>query len=61
MKKSMKQKLAVTLGCNVDFNRKVLKMKKSWDEVEKILCDAGKKKGMPDKGKKPFGKKKPGF
>lgn len=54
----MKQKLAVALGGNVDFNRKVLKMKKSWDEVEKILSDAGKKKGASDKAKKGPGRRR---
>ncbi|MBO5199611.1 MAG: hypothetical protein J6B85_14025 [Lachnospiraceae bacterium] len=44
MKCSMKRQLARVLGGNVELNRKVLCIKRSWDEVEEILKGAGKKK-----------------
>ena len=45
MKRPIKHKLACMLGGNVELNRKVLNLKKSWDEVECILRNIGKKKG----------------
>lgn len=37
MKQSMQQKLARKLNANVDLNRKVLGMKRSWDDVATLL------------------------
>lgn len=37
---SMKQKIAKSLGVNIDLNKKVLRIKKSWDEVNQILKTA---------------------
>lgn len=37
MKKNWKSKVAKATGGNRSFDRKVLKMKSSWDEVESIL------------------------
>lgn len=43
MKKKWKGKLAKLSNCNRDLNRKVLKIKHSWDEVDNILNALGKK------------------
>lgn len=37
MGKTIKDSLARSLGGNVNLNRKSLQMKRSWDEVSKLL------------------------
>jgi hypothetical protein len=44
MKKNWKSQIARATGNNHKFNRKVLKLKSSWDEVEGILNSSVKKK-----------------
>ena len=44
MKPTWKQKVAKSTAGNVSLNKKVMKMKQSWDEVDKILSSAGGKK-----------------
>lgn len=44
MKKSWKSKVAKATGANRDLDRKFLKLKSSWDEVEGILSKSVKKK-----------------
>lgn len=45
MNKSIKDKLAVQLSNNTELNKKALKLKKSWDEVDSLLkSPKGKKK-----------------
>ncbi len=44
MKKSWKFKIAKFTGANRNLDRKIFKMKSSWDEVEGILNKAVKKK-----------------
>lgn len=44
MKKDWKYKLAKITGCNYKLNRKIMRFKRSWDEVDKIL-NQGIKKG----------------
>ena len=46
MKKPFKHKLACMLGGNVELNRKVLNLKRCWDDVECTLRTICKKKGM---------------
>lgn len=43
MRKKWKGKLAQLSNCNRDLNRKALKIKRSWDEVDNILSSLGKK------------------
>lgn len=44
MKKTWKQKIARTTGNYRNLDKKVLKIKGSWDEVEKLLNSSKKKK-----------------
>lgn len=44
MKKKWKGKLAQLSNSNRDLNRKALKIKHSWDEVDSILSSLGKGK-----------------
>ncbi|MDD3173565.1 MAG: hypothetical protein PHF63_07890 [Herbinix sp.] len=44
MKKNWKSKLAKATGGNRNIDRKIMKMKSSWDEVEGILNSSVKKK-----------------
>lgn len=44
MKKNWKYKLAKITGSNYKLNKKVMQLKKSWDEVEGILTQVSKKK-----------------
>ncbi len=44
MKNNWKSQVARVTGTNPKFDRKVLKMKKSWDEVSSILNSGAKKK-----------------
>lgn len=44
LKKSLKLKLANVLGCNPEFNKKIICMKRSWDEVEALICKGAKGK-----------------
>lgn len=44
MKKKWKRKLARFSNCNRDLNQKALKIKRSWDEVDGILCSLVKGK-----------------
>ncbi len=42
LKKSWKSKLAQATNGNQELNKKALQMRKSWDEVEKLLQSSGK-------------------
>jgi hypothetical protein len=42
LKKSWKSKIAQATNGNQELNKKALQMKKSWDEVEKLLQSNGK-------------------
>lgn len=42
MKRCTRLKIANALGCNADFNRKILCLKRSWDEVEAIINKCNK-------------------
>jgi hypothetical protein len=44
MKQTWKSKVAKVTGNNRNLDRKVMRMKSSWDEVQKILNTATKKK-----------------
>lgn len=44
MKKNWKFKVAKVTGGNRNFDRKIMKLKASWDEVEGILNSSMKKK-----------------
>jgi hypothetical protein len=44
MKKNWKSKIAKVTGNNRNLDKKVMRIKASWDEVEKILNTATKKK-----------------
>jgi len=44
MKKTWKSKVAKATGNYQKLDKKMLKMKKSWDEVEGILNSVGKRK-----------------
>lgn len=44
MKKDWKFKVAKITGSNQKFDRKIMKLKASWDEVEGILGKSVKKK-----------------
>jgi len=44
MGKSLKSSLAKSLSGNVTLNKKSLQLKKSWDDVEKLLQAVGNKK-----------------
>jgi hypothetical protein len=44
LKKSLKLKLANVLGCNPEFNKKIICMKRSWDEVEALISKGAKGK-----------------
>jgi len=44
MKKTWKSKVARATGNNHKFNKKILKLKSSWDEVEGMLNNSVKKK-----------------
>ena len=44
MKKNWKTKVAKVTGENRDIDRKIMKLKHSWDEVEDILNKSVKKK-----------------
>ena len=44
MKKSWKCKIAKATGGNYNLNKKMCRLKSSWDEVEKILNGAAKRK-----------------
>ena len=44
MKKTWKMKVAKATGGNREIDRKVMKLKSSWDEVEDILNKSVKKK-----------------
>lgn len=41
---SWKQKVARATGSNYKLNKKIMQIKRSWDEVEGILNKAAKKK-----------------
>jgi len=49
MRKDWKYKVAKITGSNYKLNKKVMRLKKSWDEVEKILNQTAKN----ERGKKP--------
>lgn len=44
MRKSWKQKVAKATGGNHKLNKKVMKIKRSWDEVEGIIKGTSNKK-----------------
>lgn len=44
MKSNWKSQVAKVTGTNPKFDRKVLKMKRSWDEVSNLLNSSVKKK-----------------
>jgi hypothetical protein len=44
MKKTWKTKIARATGNSHNFNKKILKLKASWDEVEGMLNNTVKKK-----------------
>lgn len=44
MKKTWKYKIAKVTGSNYKLNKKVMQIKRSWDEVEEILNGSTKKK-----------------
>lgn len=44
MKKNWKSQIAKATGSNHKLNKKVLRLKASWDEVEGILNNAQKRK-----------------
>jgi hypothetical protein len=44
LKKDWKYKVAKVTGGNQSIDRKIVRLKSSWDEVEKILNSSGKKK-----------------
>lgn len=44
MKKGWKSQIAKVTGTNPKLDRKILRMKKSWDEVSGILNSSAKKK-----------------
>jgi hypothetical protein len=44
MKSNWKSQVAKVTGTNMKFDRKVLKIKKSWDEVSSLLNGSVKKK-----------------
>ena len=44
MGKSIKSSIARSLSGNMSLNRKSLHLKRSWDDVEKMLQSVGKKK-----------------
>ncbi len=44
MKKTWKSKVAKATGGNRELDRKVMRLKSSWDEVEGILSKSVKKK-----------------
>ncbi|CUH93911.1 hypothetical protein [Herbinix luporum] len=44
MKKKLKYKIAKITGSNYKLNKKVMQLKRSWDEVEAMLNGAVKKK-----------------
>lgn len=44
MTKSLKSKIARATACNYKLNKKIVRLKCSWDEVEAILNGAIKKK-----------------
>ncbi len=44
MKNNWKSKIARATGSNRNLDKKIMKMKSSWDEVEKMLNTATKKK-----------------
>lgn len=44
MGNSLKNNLARSLGSNVSLNRKSLQIKRSWDEVDKLLQNVSIKK-----------------
>lgn len=41
MSNKFKDLIGRSLGANVELNRKALKLKKSWDEVEHLISDVG--------------------
>lgn len=45
MKQSWKSKVAKATGGNRELDRKIMRLKSSWDEVEGILGKSVKKKG----------------
>ncbi len=45
MKKSWKTKVAKVTGGNRNLDRKIMRLKASWDEVEDILNKSVEKKG----------------
>ncbi|WP_313129984.1 hypothetical protein [Anaerocolumna sp.] len=38
MKRSFKLKISKALSCNTNLNRQAIRIKRSWDEVEAIIC-----------------------
>jgi hypothetical protein len=42
MKSKLKYKLAKATGCNYKLNKKIMQLKRSWDEVEGMLVGSGK-------------------
>jgi len=44
VKKTIKQRIAKATSNNSNLNKKSLQLKRSWDEVEGMLQDAGKTK-----------------
>jgi len=43
MKRDWKYKLAKITGSNYKLNKKIMRLKRSWDEVESILNQVSKK------------------
>lgn len=44
MKKTWKHKVAKATGSNYKLNKKIMQLKRSWDEVEGMLNNSVKKK-----------------
>jgi hypothetical protein len=44
MPKTIKNQVAKALSGNTNLNKKSLQMKKSWDEVQKLLQSSGSRK-----------------
>ncbi|HHU70592.1 MAG TPA: hypothetical protein GXZ21_00990 [Clostridiales bacterium] len=44
MKRSLKNRMAKATGTNYKLNKKIIRLKRSWDEVEGIINGSIKKK-----------------
>ncbi len=52
MKLSVKQRIAKVTGSHMEIDKKFMDMKKSWDEVDKLLESTSKKNKKGKKKKK---------